>query len=80
MADMHTPLNSVEFGWGARPMREQHPVLPEFEADQFDKDNAALTRLSVRGYLTDSQKHSAVAKITKAIGKEIRAALAGSAS
>lgn len=71
----HTPTNSVEFGWGAPPMKEQHPALPDFEADQFDKDNAALIRLSLRGYLTDSQKHAAMRKITSSIGKEIRAAI-----
>lgn len=67
--------NSVEFGWGAPPMKEQHPAIPDFEADQFDKDNAALIRLSVRGYLTDAQKLSAMKKITSAIGREIRSAL-----
>lgn len=71
----HTPNNGVEFGWGAPPMKEQHPVLPDFTADQFDKDNAALIRLSLRGYLTDSQKHQAMKKITKAIGVAIRLAL-----
>ena len=70
------PMNGVEFGWGAPLMKDQHPVLPDFEADQFDKDNAALIRLSVRGYLTDSQKHAAMRKITSDVGKKIRAALA----
>lgn len=70
-----THTKGVEFGWAAPPMKEQHPVLPDFDADQFDKDNAALIRLSIRGYLTDSQKHAAMRKITASIGKEIRAAL-----
>lgn len=67
--------NEVIFGWGAPSMKEQHPVLPDFEAEQFDKDNAALIRLSVRGYLTDAQKQSAMKKITSRIGTEIRDAL-----
>ena len=71
----HTPQNSVEFGWGAPPMKEQHPVLPASEADHFDKDNAALIRLSIRGYITDAQKRSAMARITKAVAQEIRSAL-----
>lgn len=69
--------NEVIFGWGAPSMKEQHPVLPDFEADQFDKDNAALIRLSVRGYLTDAQKRNAMARITTAISKEIRRAREG---
>ncbi len=71
----HTPSAHVEFGWGAPSMKEQHPILPDFEADQFDKDNAALIRLSVRGYLTGAQKLGAMKKITASIGKEIRSAL-----
>lgn len=67
--------NGCVFGWGAPPMKEQHPVLPDDEAEHFDKDNEALIRLSVRGYLTDSQKLAAMKKITTAIGLRIRAAL-----
>lgn len=67
--------NSVEFGWGAPPMREQHPVLSDEVAAHFDKDNEALIRLSLRGYLTNSAKHAAMKKITKRIGAEIRKAL-----
>lgn len=71
----HTRNNGVEFGWGAPPMKEQHPILSDFAAEQFDKDNMALIRLSLRGYLTDAQKHQAMKKITKAIGVAIRLAL-----
>ena len=67
--------NGVEFGWGAPPMKEQHPVLPDAEAEQFDLDNAAMLRLRARGYLTDSQRDSVIKKIAKSIGTEIRKAL-----
>lgn len=70
------PSNSVEFGWGAPPMKEQHPVLPDEVAAHFDADNTALIRLSVRGYLNHTQKQAAMKKITAEIGKAIRAALA----
>nr|WMC99312.1 hypothetical protein RAR13_11705 [Aminobacter aminovorans] len=69
------PTNMVEFGWGARPMKEQHPVLDEEVAAHFDKDNMAIIRLSVRGLITDSQKVGAFKKLTASIGKEIRLAL-----
>jgi hypothetical protein len=68
--------NEVILGWGAPPMKEQHSTLPDDTAAHFDSDNKALIRLSLRGYLTESQKRAAMAKITKAIGKEIRTALA----
>lgn len=65
-------MGKVIFGWAAPSMKEQFPTLPEFEADQFDLDSAALTRLRVRGYLTDSQRMSVARKVSKAI---VRAAL-----
>lgn len=73
-----TPSNGVEFGWGAPPMKEQHPILADNIAAHFDKDNAALIRMSVRSYLTDSQKQSAMRKITASVGKQIRADIANS--
>lgn len=72
---MNKDRNSVVFGWGAPPMKEQHPALPDLEAGQFDKDNNALIRLSVRGYITESQKRAAMKKITASVGREIRKAL-----
>lgn len=69
------PSNGVEFGWGAPPMKEQHPALPAFEADQFDKDNAAVIRLSVRGLITPSQRDAALKRLAKNIGSEIKKAL-----
>lgn len=73
-----TPSNGVEFGWGAPPMKEQHPILSDIEADHFDRDNKALIRLSVRGYITDAQKNSAMRKITASVGDAIRAAITNS--
>ena len=72
----HIPSNAVELGWSARPMKEQHPILSDEVASNFDKDNVALVRLSMRGYLTDAQKKAARAKLVKEIGREIRAAIA----
>lgn len=66
----------VEFGWGAPPMKEQHPVLPDDAADHFDKDNMAVVRCHLRGLITDSQRDAAFKKLTANIGKAIRKALA----
>jgi len=70
------PRNSVELGWGARPIKEQHPVLSKAIADHFDRDNVALSRLRVRGFVTDSEHRSIVKRLTKKIAAEIQAALA----
>lgn len=72
----HTPQNSVSFGWGAPPMKEQHPVLPNEVAAHFDEDNKALMRLALRGYITDAQKRAAMGRMIRAVAKEIRTAIA----
>lgn len=69
------PNNHVEFGWAAAPMKEQHPTLDDETAAHFDKDNQALTRLIIRGYITDSQRQSIIKKVTHKIAAEIRATL-----
>ncbi|MEQ1950951.1 hypothetical protein [Mesorhizobium sp. CN2-181] len=69
------PNNEVIFGWGAPPLKEQHPILPDETADHFDKDNMAISRLAVRGLLTASQRNAAHKKLTKAIETSIRSAL-----
>lgn len=65
--------NYAEFGWGAPPFKEQFPSLSDHDAAHFDKDNGAMIRLSIRGYLTDSQKTAAMRKITKAVERALRA-------
>lgn len=67
--------NSLEMGWGAPPIKEQHPILDDDVAEHFDRDNQALSRLTVRGLLTSSQAEAArkkhVANVVKAIKAEI---------
>ena len=63
---------SFELGWGARKFKEQCPELSDDVATHFDKDNEALCRLRMRGYLTDGAKDAAVKKV----GKALSAALA----
>lgn len=73
---MTTSRNEVIFGWGAPPVKEQHPILAADNAEHFDKDNMAIARLSVRGLLTTSQRDAAYKKLTARIEREIRTALA----
>lgn len=60
------PRNLV-FGWGAPPFAEQLPTLDPIEAEHFDKDNAAIIRLSARGLLTSSERDRAIARVTKEV-------------
>lgn len=64
--------NTFDFGWGAPPMKEQFPEMSDHDAEHFDKDNQALTRLRIRGYLTDSARDAALKKIGKAIAKSLK--------
>ena len=67
MTDTNDDAPTVVFGWAAPPFAEQFPSLPANEAEHFDMDNQAIIRLSLRGYLTDSQITAARNKVTKAI-------------
>ena len=63
---------SIAFGWGAAPFAEQLPALPQDKAEAFDADNKAITRLSVRGLLTEAERDRAIRRTTR----EIKRALA----
>lgn len=65
----------VELGFMALPISEQFPELPKEVADAFTKDSIELSRLRIRGYITDSQRDSIIKKLTKAIEMELIKAL-----
>jgi len=73
-ADM--PKNEMIFGWGAPPMKEQHPCLSDELCIHFDKDNDAIIRLSTRGVLPRSQADGCRKRLVRQIEKQIRNALA----
>jgi len=68
--------NHVEMGWGAPPMKEQHPVLSDCDCIHFDRDNQDLSRLVVRGLITRSAAAAARKKYVRHVEKAIRAAIA----
>jgi hypothetical protein len=68
--------NSVDMGWGAAPIKQQHPALPDDIAAMFDEDNAAISRLLLRGLITQTAASSARTKYVNKVGNAIRAALA----
>jgi hypothetical protein len=64
-------VRAIAFGWGAPSFAEQLPHLDREKAVAFDKDNAAIIRLSSRGLITASQRDAAIRKVTRAIEKEV---------
>ena len=75
MADEAKPRNSVQMGWGALPMSEQHPILPEQIASNFDDDNQAISRLRLRGLITEAQAAAARKKYAIKVATAIKVAL-----
>ena len=63
----------VYFGWGAPPIGDQFPKLHEKQAEQFQKDSDAITRLSIRGLMTDSQRAMVCKKFTKKLADKLKA-------
>lgn len=63
--------NIVELGWAARPMKEQHPILSDTVAEAIDADNVAISRLRLRGMITDSELRKIRARFVKSIENEI---------
>lgn len=69
-------MDDVIFGWDAPPMKEQFPMLSRDMCEHFDKDNEAIIRLHVRGFITDSMRDSAMKKVVRKIAAEISKACA----
>lgn len=68
---MSEKQTQVEFGWGAKPFIDQFPAMDPSAAEHFDKDNEAMIRLRLRGYLTDSQRNQVMKKIATSVGKSL---------
>ena len=62
---------SIVLGWSAPPMKEQYPCLNVVDAEQFDLNSAATSRLSIQGLITRSQRDAAAHRLTKAVGKAV---------
>ena len=69
------PQNNVEMGWAAAPMQEQHPALPDDIAAHFDRDNADLVRLKIRGIISDAEMRNAERRFAKKVRAALTAAL-----
>lgn len=67
--------NYVEMGWGAPPMKEQHPILDTDTAAHFDEDNKSISRMLIRGLITRSQADAARKKYVKKVEQALKKAL-----
>lgn len=64
---------TVELGWAAPPISEQFDGFMSISSlAQFDADKEAISRLRLRGYLTDSAHRRVVYKFTNNIAKALR--------
>jgi hypothetical protein len=71
--DVRKPPATVDLGWGATPISEQFDgFVAKSQLAQFDADSMAVSRLRLRGYLTDSAHRVVVNKLTNALAKALR--------
>lgn len=61
---------TVELGWAADPLHKQLGV-PRKDLEHLQSDATAITRLRIRGYLTDSALDRAYARVLKQIPEAI---------
>ena len=75
------PPDHVELGWGAPSISEQfNGFLPADVLHQYDQDKEAISRLRLRGYLTDSAHAVIVKKFTQSLGRKVTARATGGAA
>lgn len=67
------PEKTIELGWAARPIKEQHPCLPDEIAARLDRDNQDLSRLRIRGLISDAEMRAIRKRLVKEIDRAIRA-------
>lgn len=72
MSERASTKGHLEFGWNAAPFAQQLPQLDPLDAEHFDKDNAAIIRLHLRGFITDGERDRAISRVTR----DVRAKLA----
>lgn len=64
-------LGHLVFGWAAPSFAEQVPSLSAENAEHFDKDNAAIVRLHLRGLLSDGERDKAIKRTHRAIVRAV---------
>jgi hypothetical protein len=57
----------VQLGWSAPTISEQFPQLPPHDAEHFQRDHIELSRLKIRGMLTDAEHQRAIGRFAKKV-------------
>jgi hypothetical protein len=60
---------AIEFGWGAPTIGEQFPNMDDNDAYHFQQDSVTLSRLKIRGVITEAEHKAAIGRLAKAIWK-----------
>lgn len=60
---------AIEFGWGAPSIGEQFPNMDDNDAYHFQQDQMTLSRLKIRGVITEAEHKAAIQRLAKAIWK-----------
>jgi hypothetical protein len=62
----------LEMGWAARPIAEQFPELKSKDAGHFQKDSESISRLKMRGLLTDSEHRAITRRFAKSVAEALQ--------
>lgn len=66
------PKFAIKFGWGAPTIQEQFPSMDDNEAYHFQQDAMTLSRLKIRGVISDAEHKAAIRRLAKAIWKVMK--------
>lgn len=62
----------IEFGWAAPTIAQQFPDMDENDAYHFQQDAVTLSRLKIRGVITEAEHRAAIQRLSKAIAKSAK--------
>ena len=65
-------LVSIELGFAAKPLKEQFPQLSDEVATALQKDSEYLSRLRVRGLISDAENNAIRKRLFKSINTAIK--------
>lgn len=69
MTEAQAPKVAIEFGWGAPTIAQQFPGMDDNDAYHFQQDAVTLSRLKIRGVITEAEHAAAIRRLAKAIWK-----------
>lgn len=67
-------ITTIELGFAAKPLKEQFPQLSDDVATALQKDSEYLSRLRMRGLISDTENNAIRKRLFKNINSEIQKA------